>query len=580
MKTTATAAQLFEPATTQTTKGASASGVSAADFSKMVADFSFMVTPQDASKLVTAPTRQQPAVQRAEPSSAARADAPARPAAPQQQRDAAPARPSATKDTSATKDASASAQDSAAAQPVSDEQDAPAEDAVAAKTDTDADTTADTAATEPTPASDAEAVPMVMVAPPPAIVTEMPAQTKTGAASGDETAATADETAPTTAAADPATTGTAPATTTAPNANANADAKANAAAPAFAARANAARTGAAQQGQQQAAQSDALSVAAAANADGTATNPTDPASVLKAAAADAASGRQGTRTAQEADLAGLANGAGLTIRSGNPSPALPQSSLVGGAVMAQAMDGQAGFDNSAANGDNANQFLGNGEAATALANALGKVEQAAGTALGTKPFAAALEAVAPAGTSSAPGAAAGSPTTPIAGLGQAGAPTATGPTGIAQPAAAARGPQVALPVQQISGALNSAVAKGQDSISIQLTPENLGRVDIKLDFSGDTVSAMITADNQDTLDLLKQDSRQLEKMLSNAGLQTDQQSLSFSLRDQNQNSQQTAREERSSRSRAQLLAIDDAAPTAPATQSRARTTVGGIDISV
>ena len=143
-----------------------------------------------------------------------------------------------------------------------------------------------------------------------------------------------------------------------------------------------------------------------------------------------------------------------------------------------------------------------------------------------------------------------------------------------------RCPDAATCVYEWSLALAAAAAKGQDSISIQLTPDDLGRIDIKLDFIGDRVSAVISADRPETLEMLQKDSRNLERMLGESGLQTDHQSLSFSLRgQQNQDQQNAAREDRSSRSRAQLLALDDGAP-APVHQSRARTTVGGVDISV
>jgi len=44
------------------------------------------------------------------------------------------------------------------------------------------------------------------------------------------------------------------------------------------------------------------------------------------------------------------------------------------------------------------------------------------------------------------------------------------------------------------------------------------------------VSAVVTADNKDTLDLLQRDQRALERALQDAGLKADSGSLSFNLR--------------------------------------------------
>ena len=46
------------------------------------------------------------------------------------------------------------------------------------------------------------------------------------------------------------------------------------------------------------------------------------------------------------------------------------------------------------------------------------------------------------------------------------------------------------------------------------------------------MTAIVTADNKQTLDLLQKDSKQLQEALQQAGLQTDEDSLSFNLREQ------------------------------------------------
>ena len=106
---------------------------------------------------------------------------------------------------------------------------------------------------------------------------------------------------------------------------------------------------------------------------------------------------------------------------------------------------------------------------------------------------------------------------------QAAAPAKPQPT----PHTPAR-PQV---TDQVTVQISKAIADGMDTIRIQLKPAHLGRVDVSLEMGQDgRVSAVITADNKETLDLLKQDSRELQKALREAGLQMGSNDMSFNLR--------------------------------------------------
>ena len=72
---------------------------------------------------------------------------------------------------------------------------------------------------------------------------------------------------------------------------------------------------------------------------------------------------------------------------------------------------------------------------------------------------------------------------------------------------------------------------GLDRVTIQLKPQELGRIDVKLEMSEDhKVRVTVTADNKDTLALLQSDSHTLEKTLNEAGLRTDSANLHFNLR--------------------------------------------------
>jgi flagellar hook-length control protein FliK len=94
-------------------------------------------------------------------------------------------------------------------------------------------------------------------------------------------------------------------------------------------------------------------------------------------------------------------------------------------------------------------------------------------------------------------------------------------------------------VDQISVNITKALREGMDKINIQLRPAALGRIDVQLEVGHDgRISAVVTADNKDTLDLLQRDARGLEKALQDAGLQADAGSMSFNLRKQGDEGQE------------------------------------------
>ncbi|MBT3234358.1 MAG: flagellar hook-length control protein FliK [Bdellovibrionales bacterium] len=85
--------------------------------------------------------------------------------------------------------------------------------------------------------------------------------------------------------------------------------------------------------------------------------------------------------------------------------------------------------------------------------------------------------------------------------------------------------------EQVTVQINKAINDGMDQIRIQLKPAHLGRVDVSLEMSQDgRISAVVSAENKDTLDLLKQDSRELERAMREAGLELNSGDLSFNLR--------------------------------------------------
>ncbi len=110
-------------------------------------------------------------------------------------------------------------------------------------------------------------------------------------------------------------------------------------------------------------------------------------------------------------------------------------------------------------------------------------------------------------------------------------PTQAGQAALFQPVKAAyQSPQVNLPHMAISIARNFHA--GKNNFQIRLDPAELGRVNIHLsvDDSG-TVNAKMLVERPETLQLLQQDARALERALSQAGLDTARTNLEFFQKD-------------------------------------------------
>ncbi|MCP5365748.1 MAG: flagellar hook-length control protein FliK [Hyphomicrobiales bacterium] len=106
----------------------------------------------------------------------------------------------------------------------------------------------------------------------------------------------------------------------------------------------------------------------------------------------------------------------------------------------------------------------------------------------------------------------------------------TTPSGLHQASTMAPTPVRAEP-QEIGVQITRAAKSGIDRISIDLKPESLGRIEVRLELGHDgRVSALILADSKDTLEMLRADSRALQQNLQDAGLKMDGQSLQFDLR--------------------------------------------------
>lgn len=95
-------------------------------------------------------------------------------------------------------------------------------------------------------------------------------------------------------------------------------------------------------------------------------------------------------------------------------------------------------------------------------------------------------------------------------------------------------PMPSRPADQVALRIHHAVQAGQDRIQFRLHPAELGRIEVRLDLSDDgPIRVAVLVERGEALELLQRDSRALERALQDAGLKTDQSSLSFDLREQN-----------------------------------------------
>ena len=141
-----------------------------------------------------------------------------------------------------------------------------------------------------------------------------------------------------------------------------------------------------------------------------------------------------------------------------------------------------------------------------------------------------------------------------------------------------------VPNTAIAMQMNKNIQKGISNFEIRLDPAELGRVDVKMEISADgRLTAHMVVESAETLDLLRKDAQALEKALSDAGLDMDEEGMTFSLSEDNQ---QTASQETegdgnnapSSLSGQETGSEDDTLSTAPTYYFSNNTS--GVDIRV
>jgi flagellar hook-length control protein FliK len=88
--------------------------------------------------------------------------------------------------------------------------------------------------------------------------------------------------------------------------------------------------------------------------------------------------------------------------------------------------------------------------------------------------------------------------------------------------------------EQVHVAITSMKEDGLNSITMQLEPTDLGRVEIKMDTIDGKTNISFLVDKPETLDALSRDARSLERQLQEAGVRADAGSMQFNLRQQPQ----------------------------------------------
>lgn len=145
------------------------------------------------------------------------------------------------------------------------------------------------------------------------------------------------------------------------------------------------------------------------------------------------------------------------------------------------------------------------------------------------------------------------------------------------------------PVEQIRVRIQQDATKGE-TIKIALRPDNLGKVEVKLDIREGKVNAQVVAETSEALEMMKTDARGLEKALNDAGLKADPGSVTFSLKD-NGTQQQMAQQDQGQGSRqggtpydrVSHSLEDDLAPavgTIDALRSMQAAARGGVDVKI
>lgn len=96
-------------------------------------------------------------------------------------------------------------------------------------------------------------------------------------------------------------------------------------------------------------------------------------------------------------------------------------------------------------------------------------------------------------------------------------------------------------VDQVKVNITKSAVKGVDTIDVHLKPEDLGRIEVKMQIKDGKLQAHIISSRPETMEALQKEVQTLERAFNDAGFQTDENSLTFSY--QNNGEQANQRQE-------------------------------------
>jgi len=172
------------------------------------------------------------------------------------------------------------------------------------------------------------------------------------------------------------------------------------------------------------------------------------------------------------------------------------------------------------------------------------------------------------------------PSTPAA----AASPTSFGAEVAQKVAAQTSAAGSVVPVHGLAVTIAARASAGATRFDIRLDPAELGRIDVQLTVDREgRVKSRLVVEKQETLELLQRDQRNLERALSQAGVQTTENSLEFSLKDQGNQNPRDRQSEDGSHLRQVVIEDPDtvaALQASAATYARAAAMRGGVDIRI
>lgn len=147
--------------------------------------------------------------------------------------------------------------------------------------------------------------------------------------------------------------------------------------------------------------------------------------------------------------------------------------------------------------------------------------------------------------------------------------------------AAYQAPQINM--QQLAFQIARQFQAGNSRFQIRMDPPELGRIDVrmKVDAHG-AIHASLAVDRPETLDMLRHDSRLLERALQQAGLDQAKTNLEFSLRQNNSGGEQDGSNQQSAQGESPLsVPVEETIPvSAPLNAYRGTASPGGLNLWV